>query len=76
MTVFPVFTGLSLYLVFLKSFQSQVAWGLDNISTEVFGGGTYPSERVSVGLDTLRGRAVAPLTVLFSPTFISPCLGS
>lgn len=65
-TIFPVFSRLSLYLVFLNSFQSQVSWGLGTITTELFGD-ACPSERVSTALGSLHSRAVAPLAV-FSPS--------
>lgn len=74
-TIFPVFSRLSLYLVFLKSFQSQVSWGLGTISADLFGN-ACSSKRVRMCLGSLHGRAAASLTVLFSHTFISPCLGS
>lgn len=61
-TIFPVLSRLSLYLVFLNSFQSQVSWGLGTFTTEIFGD-ACPRERVSTALGSLRSRAVAPLAV-------------
>lgn len=69
--IFPVFSRLSLHLVFLKSCQSQVFWGLGTMMPELLGDGCS-SERVSLGLGSLHSRAVAPLPVLFPPTFIFP----
>lgn len=62
LTIFPVFSRLSLYLVFLNSFQSQVSWGLGTFAIEIFGD-ACPSERVSTALGSLHSRAVAPLAV-------------